>query len=514
LDVKDKLLMRVLDDDLCVPVIPKCVYRGALPVRNLNGGTWVDLVTQDAHHTLTGGHQSAKDMYHSLKGQVWWEGMRASCKRTYLRCRQCLAHKVTAKPAVKVRSVAGRRPFLRCQMDVYKVNPPGEGGVCAVLSLICVYSRFVFLRPLRIVDALGVAEALLDIILDMGVVPLVLQSDQGPEFMNEVLAELAGLMGARQVFSSSFHPQAQGIVERAHRTMTALLGILIETMVKGRPRRWPRFIRALEARLRDKTFGDSSLTPRGVVQGWFNVTPLSAALGILEEIPENLPYDEWIKEMVSEHIKLSKELEEVMEENELARAAYANETRKGPKISVGQLVFLRKGHIERAAVAMSLKLLSKCDGPYLVLEMPTEQNAVLGDPFTRERIDVCSGNRTVAVDRLVLYPVALEDLPREEVLMPSAEIAALRRGDVVAVAGEDQTMYLAQVDENHVEQQMLGVFPMESLGRGRLRDRQWKLLADARMVGYGEVVTRIDLEPTGVIATTSLEELVARGVDI
>ena len=29
--------------------------------------------------------------------------------------------------------------------------------------------------------------------------------------------------------------------------MTALLGILMETLTKGRPRRWPRFIRALEA---------------------------------------------------------------------------------------------------------------------------------------------------------------------------------------------------------------------------------------------------------------------------
>ena len=158
-------------------------------------------------------------------------------------------------------------------MDVYKANPPGEGGVCAVLNAICCYSRYPFLRGLTVVDAIGVAEALVDIILDMGVVPLVMQSDQGPEFTNEVMAEVARLLGSRQVFRSSFHPQAQGIVERAHRTMIALLGILMETLIKGRPRKRPRFIRTLEARLRDKTFGDSGLTPRGVENGWFNVTP-------------------------------------------------------------------------------------------------------------------------------------------------------------------------------------------------------------------------------------------------
>ena len=514
LDRKDRLLLRVLEDGLAVPVIPKCTYRGSMLVRDLKGGTWVDLITQDAHHTATGGHQSAKDMYQALRGQVWWEGMRNDCRRCYLRCKQCLAHKVTARPAVRVRSVAGKRPFLRCQMDVYKVNPPGEGGVCALLSVICVYSRYIFLRPLKLIDAEAVGEALMDVILDMGVVPLVLQSDQGPEFMNDLLAELSSLLGSRQVFSSSFHPQSQGIVERAHRTITALLGILIESLSKGRPRRWPRFIRVLEARLRDKTFGNSGLTPRGVVYGWFNVTPLSSALGVVQELPTELAYDSWVKEMVTEHVKLCQELEEVMDQSELTRDAYADEVRKGPRISVGQLVFLRKGHVERSTTATSVKLLSKCDGPYLVMEMPTPQNAILGDPFTQQRIDACSGGRAVAVDRLVLYPVDLDELPREDSVLPASELAGLQRNDVVAVVGDEDMVYLAQVELNHPNQSALSVFPMESVGQSRVRDRQWRLLSEAQMVGYTEVVTRVDLEPTGVLSTASVEELLARGIAI
>ena len=65
------------------------------------------------------------------------------------------------------------------------------------ISGICCYSRYPFLRGLTVVDALGVAEALVDIILDIGVVPLVMQSDQGPEFTNEVMAEAASLLGSR-----------------------------------------------------------------------------------------------------------------------------------------------------------------------------------------------------------------------------------------------------------------------------------------------------------------------------
>ena len=55
---------------------------------------------------------------------------------------------------------------------------------------------------------------------------------------------------------------------------------------------------------------------------------------------------------------------------------------------------------------------------------------------------------------------------------------------------------------------------MESVGRMRLRDRQWKLTNEARMVGYAEVVCRIYLEPTGVLSTASIEDSLARGVAV
>ena len=53
---------------------------------------------------------------------------------------------------------------------------------------------------------------------------------------------------------------------------------------------------------------------------------------------------------------------------------------------------------------------------------------------------------------------------------------------------------------------------MESVGAGRVRDRQWKVTSDARMVGYAEVVCRIYLGPTGVLTTASVENLVLRGL--
>lgn len=81
LDERDGLLLRVLEGGVRVPVIPKSRCRGAaLGVRALPA-SWAEMITQDAHESLVGGHQSAKDMYHPLRGQVWWEGKRGDCRR-------------------------------------------------------------------------------------------------------------------------------------------------------------------------------------------------------------------------------------------------------------------------------------------------------------------------------------------------------------------------------------------------------------------------------------------------
>ena len=114
----------------------------------------------------------------------------------------------------------------------------------------------------------------------------------------------------------------------------------------------------------------------------------------------------------------------------------------------------------------------------------------------------------------MLCPVSREGLPRDEEPFPEAKVAALGRMDLAAVLGPDESIVLAQVEENHPGQQTLSVFVMESIGTVRVRDRQWRVSAEARMVGYAEVVCRIYLEPTGVLATTSVEELAARGVSV
>jgi hypothetical protein len=261
-------------------------------------------------------------MMDTLWGTVMWGSgngraqMLKDCGTVYYRCKGCTANKRVPRNPARLRRTKARRPFVRMQVDLYEVTPVAPDGTVAVLTAHCTYSRYPFFRKLTGKTAELVAEQLFDVILDCGVVPQIVQSDLGREFVNAILSELLVLLGSHQVFSSAVHPQSQGIVERPHRDMTALLSIMIHGLVDARPQNWPLHLRTLECRCRDKVIGRSGCTPRSVVMGWFNVTSLQSALALVEEIPPDLPHEDWVRSLITDHRELAQKWEEWREEQD------------------------------------------------------------------------------------------------------------------------------------------------------------------------------------------------------
>lgn len=84
-------------------------------------------------------------------------------------------------------------------------------------------TKFVTLRPLKTKTAEEVAHTLVDIFCDKGA-PTLLQSDNGKEFCNKVLAEVLALWpNCRMIHGKPRHSQTQGSVERVNRVVREML---------------------------------------------------------------------------------------------------------------------------------------------------------------------------------------------------------------------------------------------------------------------------------------------------
>lgn len=84
-------------------------------------------------------------------------------------------------------------------------------------------SKFVVLRPLHSKRAAEVAAALCDIFLTFGA-PMILQSDNGREFVAEVVSELKLVWPELCiVHGRPRHPQSQGSIERSNQDVTPMI---------------------------------------------------------------------------------------------------------------------------------------------------------------------------------------------------------------------------------------------------------------------------------------------------
>ena len=119
-----------------------------------------------------------------------------------------------------LRPIKASRVQERHQVDlVSMISMPAtiEGDTYKyIMSVIDIFSRFLFLRPLQSKEANEVAEHLLDIYIEHGP-PDILQSDQGPEFKG-VVKTICESLNVRIIRSAAYSPQTQGKDERSHRT--------------------------------------------------------------------------------------------------------------------------------------------------------------------------------------------------------------------------------------------------------------------------------------------------------
>jgi hypothetical protein len=202
-EFKRGLLMRVFTNGLGSSVTQVVVPP---PLRKV--------VLELSHDAVMSGHLGAsKSLDRLSQGGFYWPGVGADMSRYVRSCDIC--QRVTPKgrvkrvPLQKVPVVG--IPFRKVAIDlVGPINPMASSGNRFILCLVDYATRYPEAVALKGISTEEVAEALTRIFSRVGV-PHVVLSDQGSQFVGEVMEEVFRLLSVQHVTSSVYHPQSNGL---------------------------------------------------------------------------------------------------------------------------------------------------------------------------------------------------------------------------------------------------------------------------------------------------------------
>lgn len=230
------------------------------------------------HDQALSGHLGIKKTLNRIIPHFYWPGLQESVTRWCKSCDMCQRTEPRGKTSkVPLGSMPViDTPFKRVAIDlVGPIAPATSRGHKYILVLIDFATRYPEATALKNIETVTVAEALVNMYTRIGVPEEVL-SDQGSQFMSDVMKEVNRLLSMKHLTSTPYHPMCNGLVEKFNGTLKSML----KKLCSEKPQDWDRYIQALLFAYREVPQESLGYSPFELVYG----RQLRGPLQILKEL--------------------------------------------------------------------------------------------------------------------------------------------------------------------------------------------------------------------------------------
>jgi hypothetical protein len=184
------------------------------------------------------GHFGREAIFRALLNKgYWWAGMRDEIQAVVNNCDPCTRFTVVKSGYNPAQPITAAGPWDHVQIDCSVHLPESADGYSAILHCICVYTGLTILRAVKSTSAETIARKFWKVCCVFGL-PKIIQSDNGPEFVNDIIRALVKLTGIDHRLISPYNPRADGKVERSIGTT---MGI-VKKLLHGTSQHWPMFL--------------------------------------------------------------------------------------------------------------------------------------------------------------------------------------------------------------------------------------------------------------------------------
>ena len=310
-----------------------------------------------AHTIPLAGHMGRDKTFRRILQRFYWPTVykdTADYCRSCAECQKSRDQRVRRAPLVPLPIIG--EPFERIAMDIVGPLPRSRAGNKFIL-VICDYAtRYPEAVPLHTIDAEKVAEELIKFFSRVGI-PKEILTDQGSNFVSQLLKEIYRLLHIHPIRMTPYHPQTDGLVERFNKTLKSLLWKAAVDVGKD----WDKLLPYLLFAYREVPPSSTGFSPFELLYG-------RAVRGPLDVLRETWQADRRSGESILSHVLAMWEklahMTELVQEN-MTRAqqqqkCWYDRTAIEREFQIGDEVFV-------LLPTNTSKLLARWQGPYQVL---------------------------------------------------------------------------------------------------------------------------------------------------
>lgn len=239
------------------------------------------------HSSPFGAHLGIKRTLRKICTRYYWPTVAADVTTFVGKCQPCLHEKIQRRPTPGVPTMwdPPDYPFHTVSMDFVGKLPPSEDFIY-ILMIVCHFTGWAIAVPTTNTTSETVARCLLDEVICRFGMPLRILTDRGESFRSQLLKTIYARLGTKAAFTSSYHPQTNGKVERLNSTIKEMLKCLSSNKLVGD--QWSQHLQLVTFAYNTSQSDVTGFSPYFLLFGREAITP-SDALAVAASLGDQEP---------------------------------------------------------------------------------------------------------------------------------------------------------------------------------------------------------------------------------